>query len=118
MAKVTVLAQCRSEQAGKLQLRGVFTQKKKLWEVLEPLATYPVNRKVVDDVTGKAYEFLYRCVCDRLRTVGRATILDKDGKRDLLIVETELNKLRDWDTGDDGIVKPNPAGGEDDEKTG
>jgi hypothetical protein len=116
MAKVTVLAAIRSPSNKKLQLKGAFSQKKKLWEALEPMIPQPGNCKILDDVTGKTYDCNYNCLCGRLRTVGRASILDSQGQRQFFIIETNMNDVRDWDTGEDGNARLNPARGSEDEK--
>ena len=118
MAKVTVILQSRQTGVSKGQVRGVFTQKKKLWTALEELAGSMAGKFIIDDVTEKEYDASYKSLCDRLRTVGRATILDVNKIREFLVVETNMNEARDWDTGDDGIPRLNPAkGADDDEKT-
>ena len=41
--------------------------------------------------------------------MGRATILDAEGKRIFLVVDTKVNEIRDWDTGENGKPVLNPV---------
>lgn len=116
MAKVTVLGQVRAAGVKRTQIRGVFTQKKKLWAALETIAGSLTGKFIVDDVTSKEYDATYSVLCNRIRTTGRATILNASKEKEYLIVETTTNEIRDWDTGDDGLPRLNPAMGVDDEK--
>lgn len=118
MAKVTVILQPRKAGSSKGGVRGVFTQKKKLWAALESLAGSLTGKFIIDDVTEKEYDATYKGMCDRLRTVGRATVLSAEKTREFLVIETNMNEVRDWDTSDDGVPRINPAKGADDEKEG
>lgn len=104
-----VLCQTRSPESGKLQIRGIFTQKKKLWEVLGQLDPELERLVILDDVSGKKRDADYNKLCNVITTVGRATLLGQDGQRRFLVVSVTPNELRDWDTGDDGSPKLNPA---------
>jgi len=105
MARALVLCQVKTD---KLQIRGTFSQKKKLWEALGGCG-HQVGWKVLDDVAGKEYDSTYANLCNRLRLVGRATILNAEGKRIFLVVDTKVNEIRDWDTGEDGKPVLNPV---------
>lgn len=105
MARSLVLCQVKTD---KLQVRGTFSQKKKLWEVLGGCG-HQVGWKVLDDVAGKEYDSTYANLCNRLRLVGRATVLNAEGQRIFLVVDTKVNELRDWDTGEDGKPVLNPV---------
>ena len=108
MARVQVLGQ-RCPYGGKMLIRGVFTQKKKLWVAMEEIASPGElsSMMVVDDVTGKELPASYGALCDRLRVVGRATVV-KDGEREFQVVDAETNLLRGWDVGEEG-PKCNPV---------
>jgi len=84
-------------------IRGVFSQKKKLWDEMEKMAGPEAlsGMTVLDDVSGKEVPASYGALCDRLRVVGRAALL-KDGEREFQIVDAEMNKLRGWDIGEEG----------------
>jgi hypothetical protein len=79
-----------------------------LWEALGGCG-HQVGWKVLDDVAGKEYDSTYANLCNRLRLVGRATILNAEGKRIFLVVDTKVNEIRDWDTGEDGKPVLNPV---------
>jgi hypothetical protein len=116
MAKVTILGQVRQSGGKRVQVRGVFTQKKKLWVALEKIAGSLIGKFFFDDVTSKEYDPTYSVLCNRLRITGRATILDEHKEKEFLVVETTTNEIRDWDTTEDGLPKCNPAKGADDEE--
>jgi hypothetical protein len=118
MARVLVLCQTKNPDVPKLQVRGTFSQKKKLWEVLGTCGGPQVGWKIVDDVSEKQYDLSYSTLCNRLRLTGRATILNAEGKKIFLVVNTEKNVLRDWDTGEDGKPVLNPVKGEEDAQEG
>ena len=109
MARALVLCQVKNSDVPKLQVRGTFSQKKKLWEVLGSCGGHQVGWKIFDDVAEKQYDMSYSALCNRLRLTGRATILNAEGKRIFLVVDTEKNVVRDWDTGEDGKPVANPA---------
>lgn len=116
MARVLVLLQTKDADVPKLQVRGTFSQKKKLWEVLGSCGGHQVGWKILDDVSEKQYDMSYGALCSRLRAIGRVTVLDGEGRRVFLIVETQKNALRDWDTGEEGKPVLNPV--KDDEPEG
>ena len=103
MAKVLILGQRRSDESNRVQIRGVFSQKKKLWGELESLADLS-TAMLLDDVTRKESKAKYHLLCGLMTTAGRATILDSNGDRQFIVWETEMNQLRDWDTDDEGPV--------------
>ncbi len=97
---------------GKLQLRTTFSNKKVLWEAMTSLVADGPDLTgwvVLDDVTEKKYAALYRTMCDRLRLVGRATLLRPDGQREFLVIVRKMNTLSDWDTDDAGKPRLNPV---------
>jgi hypothetical protein len=99
-------------------IRGVFTQKKKLWEAVGKLAGEMKGWHVLDDVAGKSYEATYANLCNRLRLIGRATVTNPEGMRVFLIVDAQMNSVRDWDVDEEGKPQPNPIKGEADEEKG
>lgn len=106
-----ILCQTRTPDTDRLQVRGAFTQKKKLWEAVSGIEP-GVGRglfAVLNDVTGKAPQATLPRLCSTLASVGRATLVAPDGRRRFLVVECSSNKLRDWDTGDDGGPRLNPC---------
>ena len=84
-------------------IRGTFTQKKKVWEVLESLADLKVL-ELYNDVTEKRTNLTYGGLCEMLRVNGRAAIVAADGNREFQIIDGETNVLRDWDVGEEGAV--------------
>ncbi len=103
MAKVLILGQRRSGESNRVQIRGVFSQKKKLWEQLESLADLN-TAKLLDDVTRKESKAKYNLLCGLIAKAGRVTIVDSNGDRQFIVWETETNQLRDWDTDEEGPV--------------
>ena len=116
MARALVLCQVKNPETPKLQVRGVFSQKKKLWETIEKLAGDMTGWKNYDDVSEKDYDSTYATLCNRLRLIGRVTIKNTEGQRIFLIVDTKINEVRNWDTDEDGVLTINPVQG--DEKEG
>jgi hypothetical protein len=106
MAKVQVLGQ-RCLHKPKMLIRGVFTQKKKLWEAMEELYKQPLM--IRDDFTKKLVPCNYNGLCKILREVGRVTLVAEDGDTIFQIVDAETNKLRDWDIDEDGEPRCNPV---------
>jgi hypothetical protein len=107
MARMIVMAQ--KGPGGGMLVRGLFTQKKKLWEALEQLEPAMSSMVVFDDVSASESPVSYRKVCDMLRVNGRAVIALKGGDKEFLMIESEVNRLRDWDVGQDGVPVPNPV---------
>ena len=112
MARILVVCQAKTPGEPRLQVRGVFSQKKKLWEVLGIQSDW----KIVNDVTEKEYDATYAILCAQLRQVGRVSIVDANGRRIYFIVEGVKNELRGWDTDGAGNPVVNPVKG--DEKEG
>lgn len=104
-----VLCQTRTPESERLQIRGIFTQKKKLWETLAELEPGLETLVLLDDVSGKKRDANYTKLCAVVATVGRATLLGQDGRRKFLIVSVVPNQLRNWDTDDDGKPQLNPV---------
>jgi hypothetical protein len=91
-----------------MMFRGVFTQKKKLWEAMGKIAGEPLEgMSVADDVTGKKYELNYATLCRIMRIEGRAVVLS-GGEKMFLVVEAEKNKVRPWDVNEQGEPRSNP----------
>ena len=91
-------------------IRGVFTQKKKLWAAMEEVFA-PASLEdltIVDDVSGRSVPASYGALCDRLRTIGRATFTAADGKREFQVIDAATNEVRDWDVDEEG-PKCNPV---------
>jgi hypothetical protein len=116
MARALVLCQTRNPDTPKLQIRGVFTQKKKLWIAITSLAGDLTGWKIFDDVQAKEYDANYNSLCNRLRINGRTTIINPEGVRIFLVVDSQMNSLRDWDTDNENKPKLNPLGGTDDDE--
>jgi hypothetical protein len=115
MAKVTILNQ--RHPSGKILNRGVFTQKKKLWETMTGLAEL-TSLVLLDDVSGKEIQASYNGLCEKLRRAGRAVLVEPGnptGVKAFLVTETVTNELRDWDLDEQGNPRYNPAKGGDEE---
>jgi len=111
MARLITMVQRRSG-LGRMFVRGNFTQKKNAWEVLEGLEPSLESMVIFDDVTGLEFPLSYRKLCDMLRKNGRAVIARPEGgNKEFLLIESEANKVREWDVDEDGIPIPNPVGG-------
>lgn len=109
MARVQVLGQ-RCPHGGKMLIRGVYTQKKKLWAAMEEAAGGVLgDLTIVDDVSGREAPASYGLLCDRLRVIGRATLVGPDGRREFQVVDAITNETRDWDVDEEG-PRCNPAG--------
>ena len=110
MARVLTLGQ-RCPHGDKMLPRGTFSQKKKIWEVLEQLTepAKPENLELLDDVTGKKTPATYGGLCEKLRTNGRASLVALDGVREFQIFEGEMNELRPWDVDEEGKPRCNPV---------
>ena len=85
-------------------IRGVFTQKKKLWGAMQEAFAPSVleDLTLVDDISGRSVPASYGALCDRLRTTGRATFTAEDGKREFQVVDAATNEIRDWDVDEEG----------------
>lgn len=105
MPKVIILGQAH-KGSGKMLIRGVFSTKKNLWSELEKLSNIS-SLIITDDVEGKSKPADYNFLCDRLRVVGRASLM-KDGNREFQIVEANMNELRGWDLNEEGKPVCNP----------
>jgi len=103
MARVQVLGQ-RCPHGGKMLIRGVFTQRKKLWEamaqVFKPESLTSLS--IFDDTTNKTVPATYDWLCKLLRENGRAALVDESERREFQIVDAETNILRDWDVDEEG----------------
>lgn len=108
MAKVQVLGQ-RCPHGGKMLIRGVFSQKKKLWAAMQEASLCPLEGlQLVGDMSGDMKDANYSRLCVSLRQTGRATLATPDGTREFQVVETVRNQLRPWDVDEEGPVC-NPA---------
>jgi hypothetical protein len=103
MAKVQVLGQ-RCPHGDKMLIRGVFTQRKKLWEAMEKaLKTCKLeDLTIAEDISDKTYPASYKNLCNQLRLVGRASLVDADGSRVFQVVDAETNVIRGWDVDAEG----------------
>jgi hypothetical protein len=63
---------------------------------------------LLDDVSGKQIQASYNGMCEKLRRAGRAIFLSQTGERVFLVLDSELNQLRDWDLDDQGKPRYNP----------
>ena len=106
MAKVAILGQ-RSPNGQKMLVRGAFTQRKRLWGIIEGLVKSIDDFSILDDVNQTEQPCTYNQLCAVLRKHGRAT-LTKDGRREFQILDAELNALREWDVDENGNSASNP----------
>ena len=107
MALKLILAQVREVPADgrkTVQIRGVFSQKKKLWDIAI-LPQFPVQEGFAfyDDVTQKTKDMAYGNLCNMLTATGRLVILDRDGNRVAQMWSAVENDLRKWDTDENGV---------------
>ena len=104
MAKVQVLGQC-CPYGGKMLIRGVFSQKKKLWEALIEISgeSKLLEMIVIGEVGYSEMTATYTHVCNRLRVMGRVA-LAYNGIREFQIVDVATNEIRAWDIEEDGPV--------------
>jgi hypothetical protein len=111
MAKKIVLGMKNDNlPVGKMITVGVFSQKKKMWEVLEELDPDIEKKYIYDDVSGRSAEANYSRTCNLMTKAGRVHILDTDKKTPLFfMVECEENTVRDSDFDDDNEPIYNPA---------
>lgn len=107
MAKVFILGKKLLVNGNeKMTISGVFTQKKTLWDELSKLCD--INSfQISDDVGGRTADITYAILCEKLRVVGRASIL-KNGIKEFQIVGAELNEIRPSDFDENGKPKCNP----------
>lgn len=108
MAKVEILGQ--AHQDGRMLIRGVFSQKKNLWDAIAEC--YPDNVENdlnLRDDEGKEVGANYARLCTALRKTGRATFFKKDGTRVFQVIESNMNQVREWDIDQDGNPVPNPV---------
>ena len=112
MSQRFVFAQARDipGQRRTIQIRGVFSQKKKLWESAI-LTQFPKEQgyTLYDDVAKKSWEIDYGRLCILLTKMGRAVIVDRDGSRIVAIKALSDNEISNWDTDDMGEPVPNPV---------
>jgi hypothetical protein len=108
MARITSLYQ-RHPKVGQMFYRGPYTQKKKVWEAMESLVGPLDSMILFDDVAGTESRLSYSRLCDSLRLRGRAVVARPDGEKEFMLLDSELNSLRNWDVDDDGSPIPNPV---------
>jgi len=107
MAKVFILGRKLSVNGDdKMIISGVFTQKKTLWEELGKICELD-SFQISDDVGGRTADITYAILCEKLRVVGRASIL-KNGIREFQVTGAELNEIRPSDFDENGKPKCNP----------
>ena len=108
MAKVIVLIQNKPDTNTNC-VRGVFSQKKKVWTALEELTDNKVGDYTLkDDVSGVQVDATYNRLCNMLTKAGRTHLLLED-KPVFLLVELVGNEIRDWDLDNEGKPKYNPV---------
>ena len=110
MARVQVLGQ-RCPHGNKMLIRGVFTQRKKLYATMLELSGKDslTEMELLDDITGKMMPANYNALCKQLRQTGRATLVGPDGKREFQVIDAVTNEIRDWDVDEEG-PRCNPVG--------
>lgn len=102
MPKVQVLGQ-RCPHGGKMLIRGVFTQRKKLWEAMEKVFDGSLeDLMLLDDTSNKMLPASYNALCKYLRQMGRASLVDANSRREFQVVDASTNELRDWDVDEEG----------------
>jgi len=111
MAKVISMGQRSPADPLRLMHRGVFTQKKKVWEAMESLVGKErlVQCEIYDDVAEKRIGANQSRMTSLLTKAGRAIVLDEAGEPLFLLVESETNVVRDWDVDEDGDPVYNPV---------
>lgn len=106
MAKVQVLGQ-RCPHGDKMLIRGVFTQRKKLWEAMaKAIGGKALDGLLLfDDMTGKTSPSNYNALCKLLRETGRAALVEEESKlRVFQVVDAATNEIRAWDMNEEGPV--------------
>ena len=101
MARVQILGQ-KCPFNDKMLIRGVFTQKTKLWAALESLRDDLDKFILTDDMGEKPAPLTYARLCTKLTKAGRAS-LAMDGVREFQISDALTNELRDWDVTEEGL---------------
>lgn len=119
MAKVIVLFQRGSVKPRKMMPRGVFTQKKKVWEAFVEGFVKGKPFQFYDDVLEKRSDANYGRMCALLAKVGRAWLVNTEtGEPEALLVEMQVNALRNRDVDDAGKPRNNPVPKDGDEPEG
>lgn len=111
MAKKIILTKKSSNlSVGKMEVVGVFTQKKILWETINDLDPNIESHTLYNDVADKSVDTTYSWLCKLLTKSGRAHIIEKDTRKPLFfMVECEENTVRDSDFDEDGSPVYNPV---------
>jgi len=125
MAKVQILGQ-RCPHGDKMLIRGVFTQKVKLWagicnllveagvltqaQAKEAIKTGKLEcLYLFDDIAAKTVPATYGTLCKHLQVMGRAAFVEDDRRREFQVVDALTNEIRGWDVDEEG-PRCNPAG--------
>lgn len=106
MARVVVLGE-RHPKLNMMVVRGVFTQRKKLWDQLSDDHKDLDSMKLVSGMGEKDLDATRENMNSRVAKDGRAAIC-KDGVRMFQIIETNLNEIRGWDFDEEGNLVCNP----------
>ena len=110
MAKISVMGQvCPHGDAHRILIRGVFTQKKKLWKAMEEVFDGNLeDLQIFDDVNSRDVTMSYNALCNQLRINGRCTLTLENGDKQFLIVDGVTNEIRGWDINEEGEAVCNP----------
>lgn len=110
MAQKFIAAQVRTspDQRKTTQIRGVFSQKKKLWEGFFK-GQYETGHFLYEDTIDKTRDMTYNNLCNVLTNNGRVVIIDSEGERQAIIVAASENELRGWDNDESGTPVANPV---------
>ena len=106
MARVVVLGE-RHPKLNLMVVRGVFTQRKKLWDQLVNDHSDIEEMKIVSDMGEKDLDTTSVNFSLRIAKDGRTAIC-KDGVRMFQVIETNLNEIRGWDFDAEGNLVCNP----------
>ena len=115
--KGAVILGQRCPHNGKLFFRGAYTMKKPLWDDIKELCPEYESLELIDDLGGKTFPATYSRLCNKLSSVGRAT-LTLHGVKEFLIIDGFLNHIRPWDVDEDGELIANPQERPKDDKEG
>lgn len=91
------------------QIRGSFSQKKKLWDIVFTPLGWTSGHSLYDDVSKKVKDMTYGNLCNLLTNNGRAVVIGQASERVALIVSASENDIRPWDTDESGEAIPNPV---------
>ena len=115
------MASTRGSPDHRMQIEGVWTQRKKVWNAIERMEGVPVTPgcavigklALVDDVKLRKTELHYQKLCALLRANGRAGLRSTETGVSYLLVECEPNSPRGRDLDRNGEPQPCPIGNPD-----